>query len=141
MKCQVSARHIYCLDELPETFDEHVTWVCEDCVQGAVKKRRLIYDGENFDKGINVFASVEVNSSRVASGEQLNAIENNCYVHAQPTYGPIWYKVYIIAMVGVGNYLFYQQNAYFLFCNRVIFCFIRFDQMIVLSSRQSYLAY
>lgn len=50
MKCQVSARHTYCLDELPKTFDECVTWVCEDCVQEAGKKRRLIYDGENFDK-------------------------------------------------------------------------------------------
>ncbi|KAK9271385.1 hypothetical protein L1049_026975 [Liquidambar formosana] len=31
-KCQVSAEHRYCLDILPETFDEYVTWFCEDCV-------------------------------------------------------------------------------------------------------------
>ncbi|KAF5467778.1 hypothetical protein F2P56_011995 [Juglans regia] len=30
-KCQVSAEHRYCLEVLPATFDEYVTWFCDDC--------------------------------------------------------------------------------------------------------------
>lgn len=30
-KCEVYAEHRYCLDKIPETFDEYVTWFCEDC--------------------------------------------------------------------------------------------------------------
>ncbi|XP_038724410.1 uncharacterized protein LOC120015953 [Tripterygium wilfordii] len=30
-KCRAHAVHCYCLDVLPETFDEYVVWFCEDC--------------------------------------------------------------------------------------------------------------
>ncbi|XP_038899416.1 uncharacterized protein LOC120086715 isoform X2 [Benincasa hispida] len=30
-KCQAYPIHRYCLDPLPESFDEYVTWLCEDC--------------------------------------------------------------------------------------------------------------
>ncbi|XP_010062139.2 uncharacterized protein LOC104449615 [Eucalyptus grandis] len=29
--CQECAIHLYCLETLPKTFDEHVVWFCEDC--------------------------------------------------------------------------------------------------------------
>ncbi|GER47862.1 RING/FYVE/PHD zinc finger superfamily protein, partial [Striga asiatica] len=31
VKCLKLALHRYCLDEIPETFDEFVHWVCDDC--------------------------------------------------------------------------------------------------------------
>ncbi|KAK9270321.1 hypothetical protein L1049_025899 [Liquidambar formosana] len=41
VKCQVIAEHLYCSDELPETFNEHVGWACEFCVPRAAKQTTL----------------------------------------------------------------------------------------------------
>ncbi|KAJ9146157.1 hypothetical protein P3X46_028461 [Hevea brasiliensis] len=30
-ECQAYAVHCYCLDALPQTFDESLVWLCEDC--------------------------------------------------------------------------------------------------------------
>ncbi|KAG5246030.1 PHD finger family protein [Salix suchowensis] len=36
-ECQAHAVHHYCLDVLPETFDEYVVWLCYHCESKAVK--------------------------------------------------------------------------------------------------------
>lgn len=40
-QCQISAEHLYCLDELPNNFNEDVSWACEYCVPRIAKKTTL----------------------------------------------------------------------------------------------------
>ncbi|KAL0285110.1 UNVERIFIED_CONTAM: hypothetical protein Scaly_2828700 [Sesamum calycinum] len=41
VKCLDVAVHRYCLDVIPETFDEFVRWVCEDCEAAAQEQSAL----------------------------------------------------------------------------------------------------
>ncbi|XP_073032602.1 PHD finger-containing protein 1-like [Primulina eburnea] len=52
VRCVAFAVHRYCLDVVPEDFDEFVHWVCDDCE--AERQNRKVASRKNFEKDGNV---------------------------------------------------------------------------------------
>ncbi|XP_059454716.1 uncharacterized protein LOC132184940 isoform X2 [Corylus avellana] len=72
--CQVYAEHRYCLDVLPKTFDEYVTWFCEDC-EPKVGKLSTINKASPLPSAINHPIN-SVNVQATQSGIELK--KKNC---------------------------------------------------------------
>ncbi|PIN03026.1 hypothetical protein CDL12_24451 [Handroanthus impetiginosus] len=68
VKCLDVAVHRYCLDVIPETFDEFVHWVCDDCeveVQNQSRTR---------NKNVNGFSGVRTNEDEVVDAQRKNHV-------------------------------------------------------------------
>ncbi|XP_057762813.1 uncharacterized protein LOC130982751 [Arachis stenosperma] len=94
-KCQIWARHRYCLDG-PVIFTKQVIWFCEDCkptvedtIQTSMEKTNFtkqIVEKNEFKKGCQP-ALKTVKNTHVAD---LNLVELKDHVKAQPVNDPIW---------------------------------------------------
>ncbi|KAG6607655.1 hypothetical protein SDJN03_00997, partial [Cucurbita argyrosperma subsp. sororia] len=95
--------HRYCLDALPKTFDEYVTWFCEDCeaimmpaVKSDVKlkKKKCVEQSKKNDTtpgglGEQVREGGANHGEVTTSSDASNFLRHNCYV-ARPIVDPIW---------------------------------------------------
>lgn len=72
--CQVYAQHRYCLDVLPATFDEHVTWFCLDC-EPKVQKLSTINKTIALPSGL----SHSVNSKNVRATQSRIRLKRNLF--------------------------------------------------------------
>ncbi|XP_022981554.1 uncharacterized protein LOC111480637 isoform X1 [Cucurbita maxima] len=143
-KCQTYPIHRYCLDALPKTFDEYVTWFCEDCeaiIMPAVKsdvklKKKCVEQSKKNDTTPEAHCSEKKNDTTPGGlGEQVregganhgevttssdasNFLGHNCYV-ARPIVDPIWrgtLKFWVKNFARVGVFVAHMSS---LACSKV----------------------
>ncbi|KAM7507871.1 hypothetical protein LguiA_018324 [Lonicera macranthoides] len=95
VECLNFAVHRYCLEQIPETFEEFVNWVCEDCNQKVTNKSPpcepnsvpLNKGDHNSPKHVDpVLCKTKSNKKRVATCLDAEEDEDTCHDPVSPQF-------------------------------------------------------